>query len=390
MLKFNTLKTQINRMVEESKDLEDEYSDKVLMALRELSDKSRSWESLAEKVDKSKTSWLVAGFDEPLNKTYPLVDRPPSYRAVSSDGSQIFPDRHEAIPCYLINTSKVVLNYGDNAGAVLDSDPTLFYKDEDRYVMWDGKKVYSDQDAISMKRTMMELGMLAELAEQNRSENPTIALSDGTLILWKLEATPRDFKETVLAQLISIMDKLQEIGVPIAGYISHPGSTDVVNALRLGLCPETTSFCNQCPYTDLPQLPCAPIEGITDRLLYSNVLKEGERSAVFKSASKILSQYGPHHVHFFYINVGDEIARVEVPEWVARDRDKLDLVHALIFDQAKKGSGYPVALSEAHEKAVVRGRDREFFFELVRDALMTKRMKVNISRKGISKRSPGI
>ena len=50
--------------------------------------------------------------------------------------------------------------------------------------------------------------------------------------------------------------------IPVAGYISRPRSRDVVNALRVGLCPETAPNCDRCPYKDLPKLPCAEIEGI--------------------------------------------------------------------------------------------------------------------------------
>ncbi len=46
---------------------------------------------------------------------------------------------------------------------------------------------------------------------------------------------------------------------------------------------------------------------------------------------------------------------MEVPEWVARRKDLLDLTHALVLDQCRRGQGYPVALSEAHEQAVVTG-----------------------------------
>jgi hypothetical protein len=164
----------------------------------------------------------------------------------------------------------------------------------------------------------------------------------------------------------------------------------VINALRVGLCPEKISLCNQCPYTDLPGLPCSPIEGLTDRFLFSTVLKPGESSPVFKSSSKICEMYGDHHIHFFYINIGEEIARIEIPEWVALDSELLACVHTLIFDQAKKGKGYPVSIAEAHEQAVVKGKDRDFFFDLVREALVKSDVKVSVSRKGLSKRVPGV
>jgi NurA-like 5'-3' nuclease len=129
---------------------------------------------------------------------------------------------------------------------------------------------------------------------------------------------------------------------------------------------------------------------VTDRILFSRVLNPGERSSLFESSSRILESYADHNIYFFYLNIGEEIARVEIPKWVAEDGGLLNLVHTLIFDQAKKGNGYPAALIEAHEQAVVKGKDRDFFFELIREALIKSDFKVTVSRKGLSKMSPGV
>ncbi len=377
-------------MIEERKDFADELAGKIKLAKAELRRKSENWEELSRKVEESKTSWLVAGISSPLDKAFPLPDRPPGYTAVSSDGSQIFPDRHEALPCYLINISSIVLSYGEKAAAKLGSDPLLFYRDEERFTTWGGKKIPADSDVISLKRTLMEFGRILEIVKDNNVNGNTIALSDGTLILWRLEAAPSDFREGIINPFLRIMDEFKNLRIPVAGYISFPGSTDVINALRVGLCPEKVSYCNQCPYTELPELPCAPIEGLTDRFLFSTVLKPGEASPVFKSSSKILETYGDHQIYFFYVNIGEEIARVEIPQWVAEDSELLELVHTLIFDQAKKGKGYPVAIAEAHEQAVVKARDRDFFFTLIREAMVKSDFAVTVSRKGLSKRIPGV
>lgn len=390
VLNFHVLKSQIDSMIEERKDFTDELSEKLDLAKSELKHKSEKWEELSRKVENSKTSWLVAGISSPLNTAFPIPKRPPHYTAVSSDGSQIFPDRHESLPCYLLNISSVTLAYGVGGGAFLGSDPSLYYDDEDRFTTWGGKKVPADSEIISIKRTLMEFERILALVKENEVHENVIALCDGTLILWRLEAAPPDFRDTIMRPFIRILDKLRDLRVPIAGYISFPGSTDVINALRVGLCPEKISLCNQCPYTDLPELPCSPIEGLTDRFLFSTILKPGEASPVFKSSSKILGMYGDHHIHFFYINIGEEIARVEIPAWVALDSELLARVHTLIFDQAEKGKGYPISIAEAHEQAVVKGKDRDFFFDLIREALVKSDVKVSVSRKGLSKRVPGV
>ena len=390
MLNFHLVKSQIDSMVRERKDLTGELSEKIKLAREELRLRSANWEELSRKVDESRTSWLVAGISSPLDTANPLPARPRGYTAVSSDGSQIFPDRHEALPCYLINISSIALTYGDDSCAKLGSVPSLYYRDEDRFTSWGGKKVPADSEVISLKRTLMEFTEILELVRLNGADGNTIALTDGTLILWRLEAAPPDFRDAVMDPFLRIMDEFKTLRVPVAGYISYPGSADVINALRVGLCPEKTSFCNQCPYTSLPELPCSPIEGLTDRFLYSTVLDTGEASPVFRSSSKILEMYGGHSIYFFYINLGEEIARVEVPEWVAIDQSLLSLVHTLVFDQARKGKGYPVAIAEAHEQAVVKAKDRDFFFSLVREAMVKSDFSVTVSRKGLSKRVPGV
>ena len=390
VLNFHLVKSQIDTMLGERKHFVDEFGEKIKLAQSELHNKSQNWEELSQKIQQSKTSWLLAGISTSLNITSTLPERPINYTAISSDGSQIFPDRHEALPCYLINISSVVLNYGDNSSANLTSDPVLFYKDQDRFTFWDGKKVPANSNVISHKRTLMEFEKLLDLANENSDRENTISISDGTLILWSLEGTPSDFKKAILKPFLDIIKEFKNLRIPLIGYISYPSSTDVINTLRLGLCPEKVSYCNQCPYTELPELPCSPIEGLTDRNLFSTLLKQGEMSAVFRSSSKILESYGDHNIYFFYLNIGQEIARVEIPKWIAEDSEMLKLVHTLVYDQAKKGKGYPVAISESHEKAVVRGKDRNYFFDLIKDSMVKADFNVSISRKGVSKRVPGV
>ena len=132
-------------------------------------------------------------------------------------------------------------------------------------------------------------------------------------------------------------------------------------------------------------IPCEPIAGVTDDILFARTLKKGERSGVFQSSSKVLEDYGPHRICFFYVHTGWEIGRVEIPLWVAEDSALLDLVHTTVCDQAEKGRGYPVVLSESHERAVVRGADRDIFFKFLRDSFVKNEVKAEISLKQLKK-----
>ena len=393
MLDLASLKPQIDRMAREQRDLAREFANRRERAESELRSRGAAWEALAYKVDVSKTSWLVAS---PLGDAAAVVaaaGRPASYTVVAADGSQILPDRHESFPCFLLNVGSVVLRYGERAAAKLTSRPLFYFDEEDRTIVWDGRRVTAGPEAVAVKRTLVEFEELLRLALESRStteEGPVAALSDGTLILWTLEAAPQDFRLETVERVRHVMDGFREAAIPVAGYISYPASADVVNMLRVTLCPEAVSVCSRCPYTRCDRLPCDPVEGVVDRALFGRMLAPGERSQLFASSSKVLSLYGEHAVCFFYVNNGWEVARVEVPRWVADDASMVDLVHAVVLDQARKGGGYPVALREAHELAVVRAADREQFFTLLREALVKNGLKVAFSRKAVSKRRPAV
>jgi hypothetical protein len=115
-------------------------------------------------------------------------------------------------------------------------------------------------------------------------------------------------------------------------------------------------------------------------------LEPGERSALFEMTGPYAERFGAdHRAHFFYLQVGRELARVEVPAWVAQDPKALALLHTVICDQAERGAGYPVALARAHEQAVLSGYDRRVFQQLVVGALTRRGFDIALSEKQSSK-----
>jgi NurA-like 5'-3' nuclease len=72
---------------------------------------------------------------------------------------------------------------------------------------------------------------------------------------------------------------------------------------------------------------------------------------------------------------------------VAEDSPRLELVHAVLVDQCRRGQGYPVALSEAHEKAVVTGADRDVFWRMVDESMADEHIDAIESGKSRSKRT---
>ncbi|MEJ2048220.1 MAG: DNA double-strand break repair nuclease NurA, partial [Dehalococcoidia bacterium] len=204
-----------------------------------------------------------------------------------------------------------------------------------------------------------ECHRLVTLAKERPAGSLSLALVDGTLILWGLEAYPDFVTEALLKRgFLSYLTEIEKLNEPtrkvaLASYISLPRSTEVVNALRVALCPHDPPDCDRyCSVNETRD--CDAVAGTRDRELFINLLRPGERSALFSSGSSIVQKhYGGHQVYFFYLRLDDEISRIELPRWVALDENLLSLTHSLVLDQCQRGQGYPVALSEAHEQAVV-------------------------------------
>ncbi len=97
--------------------------------------------------------------------------------------------------------------------------------------------------------------------------------------------------------------------------------------------------------------------------MFWSLLTEGQRSPRFRTHATVTAAYDDP-IDFVYLHAGAEIARVEFPAWITPSG--LEFLVGALLDQCGKGMGYPVALAEAHEQAVVRAADRRAFLELAR------------------------
>ncbi len=394
-LDLTKVASQVGEMLHRLKDRNDQRKEHLLQALNALHRSNAEFERLKKKIDASKTTWLVAVLVEEPGTTYPQPPLPAEFTVVASDGSHIDVDRHHGARCYLINTGGVTLRYGAKPNAELDSQPRLYDADEDMVVVppdGRGRDQMVEGGLLSIKRGVEECRCLTSLAVAQPAGSSVIALLDGSLILWGLEAFPDFVTDIFLFKgFLAHLDTMRKLNtdrtLAVASYISLPRSADVVNAMRLSLCPHETvdsdRMCQDCGTKE-----CETVAGVLDRELFSRVLKPGERSALFISQSSVVKKhYGENQVNFFYLRLDDEVARVEIPQWVAQDERLLNLTHTLIIDQCKRGHGYPVALSEAHEQAVITGIDREDFWQLVEALQSEEHLPELTSAKSYSKRT---
>ncbi|MEA1958506.1 MAG: DNA double-strand break repair nuclease NurA [Chloroflexota bacterium] len=351
-------------------------------------------DALISKLASSNTFWPVAGIIDGLARRCKHSSCPEEYTAVAVDGSHIDVDRHNSTRFYLINTGSAVIRYGANPDAQLSSEAALFFGDD--LAITDpsnGRKDLIEGALLGVRRSIAECRALADIASQLPEDRSTIALLDGSLVLWGL--TPRDYEGYIREELLDrgylgsfdIMKRRSVTGnFALAGYVSFPRSADVVNALRVLLCAHEAADCERCR-AEGRERECEALADIQDSDLFDRLLEEGERSDIFLSGSKFVRKYyGEHQIYFFYLKVEDETARIEVPQWVAERAEIVDLVHALVLDQCRRGQGYPVALMEAHEKAVVTAADREAFNRLVEQSLASEGITSRSSGKSLSKR----
>jgi hypothetical protein len=331
---------------------------------------------------------------ERLDLVRDVPDLPAAYMVAATDGSQIERDRHGIADCYLINIGQVFLRYGYNPTARLSSYPTLFYLDDDLYLSNGARRVAIEGSYLNARRDVQELVALEELSNAVLDGSlPSLALLDGTLVRWTLAGAERFVQESFLRPYLDSLERLHQREVPVASYISRPRSTEVVGAIRLMYCPdidigqEPSPRCNQCSDVAQGHTPsCSVCDGLTDADVLYGHLAEGQRGPLFISMSQVnMKNYGDHMIHFFYMRVGREMARVEMPQWVAYTPALVDLVHTLIYDQCSRGQGYPVALARAHEQAVVRASDRRAFLRMVEESLWQAEAPATMSSKQESK-----
>jgi len=385
---------QVAAMVAGLKDNRAERDRRLNFALATLGSPAIDIAALQKKIKAGRTTWLVAELTEGLNQSYPLPEAPPDFTVIAADGSHIDVDRHQNTRCYLINIGAVSLRYGSQPEAVLASQPRLYSEDKDLAITppGGGREQVVEGALLGARRSIEEFRGLAGLATGLPPQSAALALLDGTLILWGLEAYPEFVSDALVnAGLVPCLDAMRSLNkdrhLALASYISFPRSTDVVNVLRVALCPSPVPDCDKdCPPGKARN--CDRVAGVRDRDIFMERLGDSERSALFISPSKVVKErYGEHRIYFFYVRAGGEIARLEVPQWVAEDETLLNLTHALVIDQCRRGRGYPVALAEAHEQAVVTGADRENFRELVESSLIAGKMPSPVSAKSFSKRT---
>jgi hypothetical protein len=317
--------------------------------------------------------------DASLRSAFPLDERlttrhappatsKPARALLAADGSQIEPDRHDPIPFGVINVGVFSL-HADGRPAPRENVST-------RLLGWG--EVFTPEGLLRAEL----LGLMRDVAERRRllelsanEPEPVVALVDGSLELFHEPRQESEYRR-FLTEYLEALDAYGRPGLILAGYVDKPRADLVVRMLRLAMEAEGGGAEPGEPGPGLWPL-------ISDGALFADLLAQGERSAVFGIQSSSRKVYGGEKaLHFFYLNVGRpghaELARVEVPAWVARDPALLDTLQTTLLGQCRLMAArpYPYALHRAHEIAVVRLEEKDELARMIESAWLAQRLPV--------------
>ncbi len=343
------------------------------------------WRDVVEEQSRT-AAWLTAQPLEPFNAVYDLPACPRAYTVAASDGSQLDIDHHGIAACYVVNIGTAVLQYGEDAAFWSESRPILGYRDEDLYIRdpQSGREYAKEGPLLAAERDVIEGLQLATTAMTLPDDRPRLALQDGTLIRWTLAGLDPFLRGHFLGDYLSYLETMRVLPCATASYLSRPRSREVVGLIKLLLVKGDFDRWN----AEYPDRSADPLRNLVDTMLFEE-LADGQRSARWGSMSRInVDFYGPHRVQFFYLRVGRELARVEFPAWVA-DAQQLDLLHAVVYDQCRRGMGYPNVLARAHEQAVIHGSERRQLDAMLERLFVQMDIPALRSAKATSKLRPG-
>jgi hypothetical protein len=287
--------------------------------------------------------------DENLASSYGIDDSVIQATLIAADGSQIIPNRHEALQYYAINVGAIAMQIGSGNTPETSTDTEIHMLDE-------FDDTYFSESQIALLRDVAERKKLLEIADKYSGKK--IAFTEGQLELWGSVDTEngKEFEKN-LQDYLNILKESERKQVITAGYIDKPGANWVIKLLEIA----------STPQDELKNVrKNRPLAGATDLWLFGEILGKHERSALFSLQSKSAEKYtGSIAIHFFYLNVGSEkkpkIARVDIPAWVANDKKILNDLHIALIEQSKimGNEPFPYLLHRAHEIAIITHKEKE-------------------------------
>jgi hypothetical protein len=397
-LEFEKVITQVERMGRALALRNQDMSERALEAwefLKTLDDLDAIRERIRLARERDAGFRGAAPLHEPVNRAYLLPSLPERATLLAADGSQIYPSIHAAAVYYLTNIGVFVYHHGVDVLPEQITEPRLFYSDDD---VRDKAGQVVTNTAVNARRNVTELQVLVRETWHRREACacPLLAIGDGPLLFWVGKDVPdgheleADYMGTLvwMHDLHAAMQREHGLSASLIGYVDRPTSAFVVSLLYLMSLYEDDVRGSVLATN-------GELEGLTDRQLLFRLLSDhpGARTALMVQQSPQNKRYHDKadslEIAFFYLNVGQpldfQLARIEMPMWVARDPAAVDHVQALVYHQCQLMWRYPYALTRADELAVIRAHEKSQLEELIEVELRKHDQQVEHSEKLESK-----
>lgn len=320
-------------------------------------------------------------YDEIICGVGGLPEPPPVASLIAVDGSQIYPDPHAPTQYYLINIGVFVYYFGEPRLPYQFTQPELVYSDA---LMLDRDGRLITNQTVNARRSVMEMQWLAKEAWKRRDEpRPLVGFHDGGLLKF-FGATDVAGAQQVEKDYLDAMRMMLDSRALLVGYLDRPRSTYLISLLHL-------LSLDAGQVNDANLRSNGEMEGLTDAMLYAYVLEPGERSAIMTQNSPQNAAYkgkdGSLEIAFFYVNVSPSanpvIIRIDIPMWVAQNKDAVGAIHALVVTQCsiQGRKHYPYALTRADEMAYVSSIEKSQLDEMIRVEMLRNELVPEASNK---------
>ena len=387
-IEFNKLVDQVAKMGRMIEALDFDLNDRLALATR-IFESSDDLDVVRERIQWVRppeiryrgAAPLESANAEAINRIVPAPPTPPAAVILAVDGSQVYPNEQALLHYYLLNIGIYVYHHGIDRKPEAISEPDLVY--HEKYVH-DSYGAVIRKGTVDDRRTLAELRTLAEQAwTRRRQEDPKVLIAFYDNRLMYLPSGKGHRGEDLLTDYIAAMVQLHDAGASLLGYVDNPYRSKRCMQLLFLM---TLADEGELKARQRELMRTGPLEGLYDQQFFDHILKPGERSAVMVQNSpqnrEFKARGESYEIAFFYLKVTNQrpalnqdghgfaarVVRVDIPVWVARDRQRVDAVHAMILAQCQlQGRNpYPYALTRADELAYVSPKDKEKLEQLVR------------------------
>jgi hypothetical protein len=293
----------------------------------------------------------------------------------AADGSQIMPTKDFSIPI-----AAVQIGWFENPHTTdgkYTKEATFEVLSPEVVMVRTGGDVEASFQAVQQRRYTMEIEAIKNFMNVTAQKgfdlsHPPVVFFDNLLVISFVDILPENQRDAYIGDIVSLLKKSKETGIPVIGYIDTSMARDLVTMLRI-------------IHPDLNESP-----KLQDAALFTDKMKWGDRTPLFRCARQgVLENYGEEwrrEIGFVYLKTTGDAppSRIDLPMWVY-ERGLLDEVMNIIRGEIIVGNGYPYVIEAADQTAVVSGHDREAFYAIFQDFSERNGFRLSRARKAVSK-----